>query len=606
MALSLVLDMCVTDVPVVDREVFGAWLARKTLAEATQEVLDRRGLPSSVRTFVHGEVVDQFRLYEHLLAPLLAKPASLGSQNMVTLTPDDTQWLLEDFYAFSGPVFREILGKKLTSKTRRDLDDVAEKTGVDLLSCQRQFDNLRAIFLTAEQFLAHAAEPESRNTPFVLAHALSMSDIGASARANPPSRTHSARFHPHHHTRNIHSGALSTRSLSYVGGGGVGSSGGGGNGAGGVGDGSLAFPEPRMLMGSRSANVSPVASPGSSAHHSYASTGALDELSPTVSDRDPPALPFRTDSHSGDTLDRGGNSIESLNRHDGISEGNLRAGPSSSGSARRPHVLIPQSPDTTRGGDPYASLTPLTQSPLPPLSGGDPILFFPPGTTTLEEVISGSFSIPLELAARYVRALIFVGNRIEVSKKRLQFLTYDDLDDLADVLARHWITPTPSSSAPQQQLGAGLLTWRIDARFADLMRDIKSVLMDRETLESYRRAVLARLKSTRAVSKSSVASLKPKLKELLRTLISIGAGLSQPKEFRDILIDIYDGPVELLSAVDISLSEITPLFEVLQQTFSGLENLQVRNRRSFLSPWRRYLSAVSEIVMVCLNRKPSN
>jgi len=42
------------------------------------------------------------------------------------------------YYSFDESVVREILGKKLNSRTRKDLDEVHEKTGVKLTSCRRQ------------------------------------------------------------------------------------------------------------------------------------------------------------------------------------------------------------------------------------------------------------------------------------------------------------------------------------------------------------------------------------------------------------------------------------------------------------------------------------
>ena len=51
--------------------------------------------------------------------------------------------LIEQYYAFDENVVREFLGKKLSSKNRKDLDDVSEKTGISLKSCRRQFDNIK-------------------------------------------------------------------------------------------------------------------------------------------------------------------------------------------------------------------------------------------------------------------------------------------------------------------------------------------------------------------------------------------------------------------------------------------------------------------------------
>ena len=42
------------------------------------------------------------------------------------------------YYQFDSVVVREILGKKLSSRNRKDMDDVGEKTRIPLRSCRRQ------------------------------------------------------------------------------------------------------------------------------------------------------------------------------------------------------------------------------------------------------------------------------------------------------------------------------------------------------------------------------------------------------------------------------------------------------------------------------------
>ena len=42
------------------------------------------------------------------------------------------------YYQFDKEVVRELLGKKLTGRLRKDLDDVSEKTNIPLKSCRRQ------------------------------------------------------------------------------------------------------------------------------------------------------------------------------------------------------------------------------------------------------------------------------------------------------------------------------------------------------------------------------------------------------------------------------------------------------------------------------------
>lgn len=42
------------------------------------------------------------------------------------------------YYQFDKVVVRELLGKKLTGRLRKDLDDISEKTNIPLKSCRRQ------------------------------------------------------------------------------------------------------------------------------------------------------------------------------------------------------------------------------------------------------------------------------------------------------------------------------------------------------------------------------------------------------------------------------------------------------------------------------------
>lgn len=51
--------------------------------------------------------------------------------------------MVERYHELDDSVLREILGKKVTSKTRKDLDDVSELTHVPLRSCHRQYDNIQ-------------------------------------------------------------------------------------------------------------------------------------------------------------------------------------------------------------------------------------------------------------------------------------------------------------------------------------------------------------------------------------------------------------------------------------------------------------------------------
>ncbi|KAL3183522.1 hypothetical protein MRX96_033631 [Rhipicephalus microplus] len=59
--------------------------------------------------------------------------------------------LIARYYDFDQNVVREFLGKKLSSRNRKDLDEVSEKTGVDIKSCRRQFDNIKRVYKAVEE-----------------------------------------------------------------------------------------------------------------------------------------------------------------------------------------------------------------------------------------------------------------------------------------------------------------------------------------------------------------------------------------------------------------------------------------------------------------------
>ncbi|GBM01904.1 Acidic fibroblast growth factor intracellular-binding protein [Araneus ventricosus] len=58
--------------------------------------------------------------------------------------------LIERYYEFDDAVIREFLGKKLSARNRKDLDDVSEKTGIQVKSCRRQFDNVKRVYKVVE------------------------------------------------------------------------------------------------------------------------------------------------------------------------------------------------------------------------------------------------------------------------------------------------------------------------------------------------------------------------------------------------------------------------------------------------------------------------
>lgn len=106
---------------------------------------------------INSEVLDHYRNYS-LLERLLHTPSTLSEQPTFQLEPQSCNLLIEKYYSLDDLVAREILGKKLTSRYRKDLDEVADKTGVRIKSCRRQFDNVKRIYKAVEEMPGNVAQ----------------------------------------------------------------------------------------------------------------------------------------------------------------------------------------------------------------------------------------------------------------------------------------------------------------------------------------------------------------------------------------------------------------------------------------------------------------
>ena len=85
-----------------------------------------------------------------ILEQYLHRPRYLNRQLLFPLDPDTKQYLIEKYYTFDERVIREIMGKKLNSRSRKELDDVADKARVPIGACRRMFDNLKRIVKKVE------------------------------------------------------------------------------------------------------------------------------------------------------------------------------------------------------------------------------------------------------------------------------------------------------------------------------------------------------------------------------------------------------------------------------------------------------------------------
>ncbi|KAF2355441.1 Acidic fibroblast growth factor intracellular-binding protein [Trinorchestia longiramus] len=143
----------------IDENVYDLWLRGLSVGEATAELLKTSevqewgtGLPlhTDLQKIVAMDTNDHYRRFSEF-EKILVAPFKLADECTHQISARHQKLLIEKFYTLDDSVVREIIGKKLSGRNRKDLDDVAEKTGVMLRSCRRQFDNIKRVFKLIEE-----------------------------------------------------------------------------------------------------------------------------------------------------------------------------------------------------------------------------------------------------------------------------------------------------------------------------------------------------------------------------------------------------------------------------------------------------------------------
>ncbi|XP_071441151.1 acidic fibroblast growth factor intracellular-binding protein [Hetaerina americana] len=145
-------DVFISNYTLLDPEVYQLWIDGCSSSEAVKQ-LHQRGVTQETGAsydLLSSDVADHYRTYS-LLERLLHNPPKLDEQISFQLEHETKQFLIERYYEFDDVVIRELLGKKLSSRHRKDLDEVSDKTKVHLKSCRRQFDNVKRVYKSVEE-----------------------------------------------------------------------------------------------------------------------------------------------------------------------------------------------------------------------------------------------------------------------------------------------------------------------------------------------------------------------------------------------------------------------------------------------------------------------
>lgn len=146
----------------IDWDIHSLWIKGFTSAEAVTLLkldLEKEFCPEYSHEMLESDVNDNYRTFKMLESQVLENLGG-GPSSQVDcfsqfqlIDAKSKARLVETYYSLDPELCREIVGKKLSSRLRKDLDEICEKPScksIKLLSARRQYDNVKRVFKTIE------------------------------------------------------------------------------------------------------------------------------------------------------------------------------------------------------------------------------------------------------------------------------------------------------------------------------------------------------------------------------------------------------------------------------------------------------------------------
>lgn len=126
-----VFEAFLTDPIRISEPVFALWLEGLNAGDAltvrlqTPEDMPFLGGADKLRELLWRDTVDQYRLFEKL-EHYLMRPSLFRSQLLFQIPPQQQRFMVESYYAIDEAVGRWLVGKKLTARLQKDLDEISD------------------------------------------------------------------------------------------------------------------------------------------------------------------------------------------------------------------------------------------------------------------------------------------------------------------------------------------------------------------------------------------------------------------------------------------------------------------------------------------------
>ena len=141
------LSVFCSNILVIDRLIWHSFLFGLSVQQAVSRIKEERNDLSISQ--VMAVVTTQYRNYE-LLESFLHHPRTLQTQLLFHLSPKTRDTIVRSYYQLDDKVVRDLLGKRLNQRLRKDLDTISQKTRTSMAGCKRMFDNLKRVYKILE------------------------------------------------------------------------------------------------------------------------------------------------------------------------------------------------------------------------------------------------------------------------------------------------------------------------------------------------------------------------------------------------------------------------------------------------------------------------
>lgn len=200
-------------------------------------------------------------------------------------------------------------------------------------------------------------------------------------------------------------------------------------------------------------------------------------------------------------------------------------------------------------------------------------------------LIRQTFMISEKLAESYCHYVFVCYHRVDSTDKRLRFLTAKDFEYFAKALQEKWGCEPP---------------WylELNKKWKEDVHDCKTILNDKEKLDSFRVLVKEQLKKN--LHEKKLGELDSRFTSIMKVLLNIGAGVAKSKEFDEIIEVLEEKVVDHFSKMGWDLQEVDYFFDALSYQFGHVEGVKKdRTKQS----WTSYLAGIRLCAKQILKRQ---